>query len=121
MKDMTAIKLSTAFGFFVSVALCQVEPTLTEQGISGTSVTLSAPELAKLPQQTVKTIDHGTPVTFQGVFLKDVLAKVRTPTGEAFNGTVASYYLLGTPTTDIGRSSLGRRWTRRSRIARFTS
>jgi hypothetical protein len=42
----------------------------------------------------VKTTDHGTPVTFDGVLLKDVLAKVNVPTGEKSHGTEASYYLV---------------------------
>jgi hypothetical protein len=94
MVIMTAIRLPTAFVVFVSASLSQVPPTLTIHGISATSATLSASDIAKLPQQTIKTTDHGTPVTFEGVLLADVLAKVRTPTGEAFNKTAASYYLI---------------------------
>ncbi len=90
---MTAIRLPTVFGIFVSVALSQTPATLTVCGISASTATLSPSDLAKLPRRTVKTADHGTPVTFEGVLLSDVLAKVRTPTGEAFNKTVASYYV----------------------------
>ena len=92
---MTVIKLIGVFGILVSVAPSQVPATLTVEGISGTTATLSTSDLANLPQQTLKTTDHGTSVTFEGVLLADVLAKVRTPTGEPFNGTVASYYLMG--------------------------
>jgi hypothetical protein len=67
---------------------------LTVHGISATSATFSPPDLAKLPAQTVTATDHGAPVSFQGVLLTDVLAKVRTPTGEAFNKIVASYYVI---------------------------
>jgi hypothetical protein len=94
MKSMTAFRLTGTLAIFVFVALCQVPPTLEVHGISGTSATLSASDIAKVPQQTIRTTDHGTPVTFEGVLLTDVLAKVRTPTGEAFNKTVASYYLI---------------------------
>ena len=41
----------------------------------------------------MKTTTHGTPVTFQGVLLADVLSKVALPTGEKFHSTGASYYL----------------------------
>jgi DMSO/TMAO reductase YedYZ molybdopterin-dependent catalytic subunit len=75
-------------------AQTSAEAQLVVQGVSGTSATLSTADLAKLPQQTVKTVDHGTPVTFQGVLLADVLSKVSLPTGEAFHSTAASYYLL---------------------------
>jgi hypothetical protein len=89
---MNVIKLIAVFGLFLSVAVCQ--QTLTVQGISGTGVTFSASDLAGLPQQTVKTADHGVPVTFQGVLLADVLSKVALPTGENFRSKEASYYLM---------------------------
>jgi len=76
------------------VAVCQAPPTLTVQGIGGKSVALSAADLSNLPRQTVKTTDHGTAVTFGGVLLADVLAKVDLPLGEKFHTTAASYYLL---------------------------
>jgi hypothetical protein len=91
---MTVINMIGFFALFVSVALCQVPATLVVQGIGGTSATLSVSDLSKLPQQTVKVTDHGTPATFEGVLLSDVLSKVSGPTGETFNKTVASYYLI---------------------------
>jgi hypothetical protein len=91
---MTVIKLIRVFGLFTSVAVCQVPPMLTVQGIGGTSATLSIADLARLPQKTVKAADHETPATFEGVLLTDVLAKVDLPAGEKFHSTVASYYLL---------------------------
>jgi uridine phosphorylase len=44
-----------------------VPATITVTGIGGTSATLSVSDLSKLPQQTVKATDDGTPVTFEGV------------------------------------------------------
>jgi len=70
------------------------EASLVVQGVGGTSATLTLADLAKLPQQTVKTTDHGTPTMFQGVLLADVLSKVALPTGEKFHRTASSYYLL---------------------------
>lgn len=90
---MTFIKLIAVFGLLVSVALCQVPAMLVVQGVGGKSVTLSVLELSKLPQQTVKVTDHGTPATFEGVLVTDVLAKVDLPLGEKFHSTAASYYL----------------------------
>jgi DMSO/TMAO reductase YedYZ molybdopterin-dependent catalytic subunit len=90
---MTVIKMLAASGFFLSVAVCQGPATLTVQGIGGKSVTLTAADLSNLPQQTVKTTDHGTAVTFGGVLLTSVLAKVELPVGEKFHTTSASYYL----------------------------
>lgn len=60
----------------------EFERTVVVRGIGGTSATISMADLAQLPQQTLRTIDRGTPVTFQGVLLADVLSKVATPTGE---------------------------------------
>ena len=68
--------------------------TITITGIGGTSATLIASDLSKLPQGTVKTTNHGTPVTFEGVLLTDLLAKVDLPVGERFQKTGASYYLV---------------------------
>jgi hypothetical protein len=55
---------------------------------------LTEMDLARLPQQTVKTTDHGNAVTFEGVLLNDVLAKVALPAGETFKSKAASYYVL---------------------------
>lgn len=88
-----AVPVLTAFGVLVSVAACQT-PTLTVRGIDGSTAVLSGADLAALPQQTIKTTDRGTPATFEGVRLNDVLAKVATPTGEKFHSTAASYYVL---------------------------
>ena len=68
--------------------------TIKVTGIGGKSVAFSVADLSKLPPQTVKATDHGTPSTFEGVLLTDVLAKVDLPTGEKFHKTAASYYLL---------------------------
>jgi hypothetical protein len=91
---MNPIKLIATLSLLLAAALCQTPPALTVQGVDGKSITLSMADLSKLPQQTVKTTDHGTPATFEGVLLSDVLAKVATPTGEKFHSTAASYYLL---------------------------
>ena len=58
-----------------------VAPTIAVTGLAGTKATLTVVDLSKLPQQTVKATDHGTAVTFEGVLLSDLLAKVATPTG----------------------------------------
>jgi hypothetical protein len=79
---------------FLPVALCQNAATLRVEGITGSSATFSVSDLSKLTKQTVKTSDHGIPVTFEGVLLADMLGKVRTPSGDSFNSTVASYYLM---------------------------
>ena len=73
---------------------CQSPATLQVEGISGSSASFSLSDLSKLTKQTVTISDHGVPVTFEGVLLADVLAKVRTPDGASFNGTVAAHYVI---------------------------
>jgi hypothetical protein len=68
--------------------------TVTITGVSGRAIDLSAADLFHLPQYTVRTADHGTPTTFVGVLLTDLLAKVDLPTGDKFHDTAAGYYLL---------------------------
>ncbi|MFZ0936387.1 MAG: molybdopterin-dependent oxidoreductase [Bryobacteraceae bacterium] len=71
-----------------------VEASITVTGVGDKSVIVYLSDLSKLPQHTVKTTDHGTPVSFSGVLLTDVLAKADMPTGAKFHSTAASYYLV---------------------------
>jgi hypothetical protein len=91
---MTVIKPLGVLLSFASLAFCQAPAKLVVQGIGGTSAMLSASDLSKVPWQTVKATDHGMAVTFEGVLLTDVLAKVDLPLGEKFHSTGASYYLV---------------------------
>ncbi len=90
---MVVIRFSGIFALALTAALGQVPRAFMVEGVTGTSVTVSESDLARLPQQTVRTTDHGRPVVFQGVQLSDVLAKVALPAGEKFHATAASYYL----------------------------
>lgn len=91
---MIIAKLHVAFSVLVSAAMCQPPATLIVHGLGGTTATLSVSDISQLPQHTVKVTDHGTPATFEGVLLTDVLTKAALPTGEKFHSTAASYYLL---------------------------
>jgi len=90
---MIAVKCISAFAVLVSAAVCQ-PPSLIVDGGNGKTVTLTAADLSKLPQHTVNAAEHGTPVTFEGVLLSDVLAKVDAPSGERLRGKLMSQYLL---------------------------
>jgi hypothetical protein len=89
---MNALKLALPV-WFVCAAAGLAQPAIAVEGINGTSASVTSADLAKLPQQTVQTTDHGKQVTFTGVLLKDVLARVDQPLGEKFHSTGASYYL----------------------------
>ena len=68
--------------------------SLSLQGLAGSSAVISSTELAAMPQRMVTATEHGTPVTFQGVPLKDLLSRLTLPSDEAFRRAAASYYLL---------------------------
>ena len=57
-KHMKLIQMAGAILLLASGAFCQVPGTLVVRGVDGKSVTLSVSDLAKIPQQTVKTTDH---------------------------------------------------------------
>jgi len=94
LELMSAIRWVVIIGLLVCAGLCQSPATLTVQGLGSTSATISAADFARMPQETIRTTDHGTAVTFEGVPLAEVLAKVDLPLGEKFHHTVASYYLV---------------------------
>jgi hypothetical protein len=90
---MTSFRLIVGLCLLATVAFCQAPAELTVQGISGPPITLTAADVAGLPQHRVQVKDNDTQVAFEGVLLTDVLAKVDRPAGETFHKTVASYYL----------------------------
>ena len=96
--DTVSLRLGTmrlVFGFlsFVATAVCQ-QPGITVQGLDSTSLTLTLEDLSKLPQHTIKTQEHSTPIVFEGVLVMDVLTKVGVPKGEKLGGKFLSQYLL---------------------------
>ncbi|HKE26956.1 MAG TPA: hypothetical protein VKB88_31600 [Bryobacteraceae bacterium] len=77
------------------LGFCQDPARVSVEGIGGKpDFAASSSDLALFQQRTITTIDHGTAVTFQGVLLTDLLARVAIPTGEKFHSTAASYYLV---------------------------
>jgi len=90
---MTAARLLDLLFLFVFLAAGQSQPTLTVQGLNGSSVTLTAVGFSKLPLQSVQATDHGTAATFEGLPLATVLAKVELPLGDKFHSTAASYFV----------------------------
>jgi hypothetical protein len=93
---MPVRNMALLLGVFFHLGFCQSPARIFVEGL-GTGKSDFAPsnsELALLQQRTIRAIDHGTLVTFQGVLLTDVLAEVATPTGEKFHLTAGSYYLV---------------------------
>ena len=97
--SVCAITLAAVLGLrgqrFEAPHVAEIVPvTVTVSGVNGKTVILTEDDLSKLPQQTVKATDHGTPATFEGVLLTDMLGKVDLPLGEKFHSTGASYYMV---------------------------
>lgn len=90
---MIAIRFVSALAILVPAALCQ-PPSLLVDGGNGKTVTLTAADLAGLPQHKIDATDHGTAASFDGVLLSDILAKVDMPSGEKMRGKLMSLYLL---------------------------
>ena len=83
-----------ALAVLAIAAGAQEQPSVTIEGVSGRSIVVYTAYLSSLRQYALKTIEKGTPVTFEGVLLSDVLEKVDGPVGEKYHGTAASYYLV---------------------------
>ena len=62
-------------------------------GPGGTATTVN---LAEFPRHTVVTNDHGRKATFEGVALRDVLARAGVPLGEALRGKALARVIVAT-------------------------
>ena len=87
-------RIATLAAFAASISFAQAPSSVTVDGGAGKVVTLTAADLSKLPQHTVPTSEHDTPVTFEGVLLSDLLAKVTMPAGENLRGKALAQYLV---------------------------
>ena len=85
---------SLALLLFASVAFGQAPPSIVLDGGDGHKISLTAQDLAGLPQQTIQANEHGKAAVFEGVFLSDVLAKEQVPAGEKLRGKALAGYLL---------------------------
>jgi DMSO/TMAO reductase YedYZ molybdopterin-dependent catalytic subunit len=68
---------------------------ITISGDVGTPLTLSVEDLAKMPHEKVSIPDQdGTKVEYEGVPLRDILAKAGVPMGEKLRGKALASYVL---------------------------
>ena len=58
--------------------------------------TFTTADLAAMPRHTVTANQHGKQITYEGVYLRDVLAKEGVPSGSGLRGTKLSTYVLAT-------------------------
>ena len=67
--------------------------TLAVQGDVATPLTLTADDLAKMPRETVSVDDQdGTKVQYEGVPLREVLARAGAPLGKQLRGKALASY-----------------------------
>ena len=69
------------------------EPAITVE-VAGKNTKFGAAELAKLKRLTIKTKDHGTDATFEGVAMADVLTAAGVELGEKLRGKRMTEYLV---------------------------
>ncbi|MDP2054685.1 MAG: molybdopterin-dependent oxidoreductase [Acidobacteriota bacterium] len=67
------------------------QPAISVTGPTGDTTLVN---LAELTRHTVVTADRGLRTTFEGVALRDVLAKVGVPLGEALRGKALSRVII---------------------------
>lgn len=79
--------------------LC-ARPALAQRaiGITGPDGRTAVVNLDEFPRQTVVTSDHGRKATFEGVALREVLAKAGVALGEALRGKALSRIIIVTGT-----------------------
>ena len=77
-----------------TIALCQQPAALTLHGLDGKPVNITAEDLTKMAHHSIKASDHGTPATFEGVLLSEILAKVNVPLGDKLKGKALSQFLV---------------------------
>jgi hypothetical protein len=55
--------------------------------VSGTrTFTISSAELGAMPHTTINTTDHGQPVVYEGVLIRELLTRAGVPEGEKLRG-----------------------------------
>ena len=80
--------------------LLAARPALAQRtiGVTGPDGQVTIVNLAEFPRQTVITGDRGRKATFEGVALRDVLAKAGVALGEALRGKALSRAIIVTGT-----------------------
>ena len=83
-----------ALGANPAAAQTQAPPTLSVTGDVATPLTLTAEDLAKMPRETVKMGGRGASIQYEGVLLREILARAGAPTGKSLRGKALASYVL---------------------------
>jgi len=70
--------------------------TITVHLEGHSDLVLNAAALAKMPRHSAEIVDHGNKTSFEGVFLRDVLAQAGAPFGDRLKGKALATYVLAT-------------------------
>lgn len=77
-----------------SVASAQESPAITVSGAVKQTLALTAAGLAKMPRATVTTKNDGLEVSYEGVWLHEVLKAAGVPAGTELRGKALTTYVL---------------------------
>jgi DMSO/TMAO reductase YedYZ molybdopterin-dependent catalytic subunit len=98
MNRRTLAAALAGFGLMAGWARAQPEPAAVVLAVSGdvpSPLHLSAADLAKMPRQTVSVRqEDGTQVRYEGVPLREVLARAGAPLGKQLRGKALASYVL---------------------------
>lgn len=91
MRKAVKTVLATALCAMYPAGFALAQTSLDVVGLDGTTVAVTLDGMAR---QTVITSDRGLKTTFEGVALRDVLAKVGVPLGDALRGKALSRVIV---------------------------
>lgn len=81
---------------FTSITILAQTPSFVVRVEGKPPMTITAADLAAMPRHTVTANQHGKEITYEGVYLRDVLAKDGVPAGNELKGKKLSTYVLAT-------------------------
>jgi hypothetical protein len=68
--------------------------SVTISGDLPSRLVLKAEDLAKMPRETVSILDDGTKVEYEGVLLREILARAGAPMGKELRGKALATYVI---------------------------
>jgi DMSO/TMAO reductase YedYZ molybdopterin-dependent catalytic subunit len=86
--------MNTRHILFFALAVTLAAQELQIAGAVKQPLTLTAGDLAKMPRATVQTRNEGMTVTYEGVWLHDVLKRAGAPSGTELRGKALASYVL---------------------------
>ncbi|HLI84911.1 MAG TPA: molybdopterin-dependent oxidoreductase [Bryobacteraceae bacterium] len=98
MNRRNVVIVLTGLGLLAGAAAAQSEsapPLLTVSGDIPTPLEIKSEDLAKMPRETVSVQEEdGTKVQYEGVPLREILARAGAPLGKQLRGKALASYVL---------------------------